>query len=48
MIGLTVPPMSIVMQLGGVISAGKMLTMLVASVCVFTIGWILSAYSKQA
>lgn len=45
-VGLTVPPVSIVLQLANSITAGQMLTMLVASVCVFTIGWILTVYSK--
>jgi hypothetical protein len=35
-----------IMQLGGSISLGQMLTMLVASVCVFGIGRIVEGYSR--
>jgi hypothetical protein len=45
-VGLTVPPVIIVLQLVNAISAGQMLGMLVASVLVFTMGWLLAVYSK--
>lgn len=45
-IGLTVPPLAMVMQLTEAISLGQMLTMLVASVCVFGIGRILEGYAR--
>ena len=43
--GLTLPPLSIVLQLGSAISLGQMLTILVASVCLFGIGRIVEGYS---
>jgi len=46
LIGLTVPPISIVLQLGETISLGQMLTMLVASACSFGIGRILEGYAR--
>ncbi|MEX2111656.1 MAG: hypothetical protein WD845_00635 [Pirellulales bacterium] len=45
-LGLSVPPLSIVMQLSGSISLGQMLTMLVASVCLFGIGRIAEGYAR--
>jgi len=46
MLGLTVPPLSIIMQLSGSITLGQMLTMLVASVCAFGIGRIIEGYAR--
>ena len=46
LVGLTAPPLAIVMQLAETISLGQMLTILVASVCVFWIGRIVEGYSK--
>ncbi len=46
LLGLTVPPLSIIMQLSGSITLGQMLTMLVASVCVFGIGRIVEGYAR--
>ena len=43
-LGLIVPPLSIVLQLASSISQGQMLTMLVASVCLFGIGRIVEGY----
>jgi hypothetical protein len=45
-VGLIVPPLGIVLQLASIISTGKMLTMLVAAVCLFFIGRILEGYSR--
>ena len=40
--GLTIPPLSILLQFGAV----KMLASLVFSVCLFLIGWIFQTYAK--
>ena len=40
--GLTIPPLSILLQFGAV----KMLASLVFSVCLFLIGWIFQTYGK--
>jgi len=45
LVGLTVPPLAIVMQLSETITLGQMLIMLVASVCVFWIGRIVEGYA---
>lgn len=45
-IGLVVPPLSIIMQLQGAITLGQMLTILVACVCSFWIGRIVEGYAK--
>jgi hypothetical protein len=44
--GLTVPPITILMQLNDAIKASQMLMMLVASVCIFFIGRIIEGYAK--
>lgn len=44
--GLTVPPVSIFLQLVESITLWQMLTMLVASVCCFGIGRILEGYGR--
>jgi hypothetical protein len=44
-LGLVVPPISILMQLSDSISLGQMLTILVAAVCLFGIGRIIEGYS---
>jgi hypothetical protein len=46
-VGLTVPPLTIVMQLMGSIKANQMLLMLVACVCVFGIGRIIEGYGRE-
>lgn len=46
MLGLAVPPLSIVLQLAGSISQGQMLAMLLASVCLFGIGRITEGYGS--
>ncbi|HEY2760235.1 MAG TPA: hypothetical protein VGI75_05815 [Pirellulales bacterium] len=46
-VGLVVPPLSIVLQLEDAITAGKMLVALVASVSAFWIGRIIEGYAKQ-
>jgi hypothetical protein len=46
LIGLTLPLLSIVLQLMEVIKANQMLVMLVASVCLFFIGRIVEGYAK--
>jgi hypothetical protein len=45
-IGLTVPPLSIIMQLMNAIKASQMLVMLVASVCAFMIGRMIEGYGR--
>ncbi len=45
-VGLTLPPVSMFLQLAGAISLGQMLTMLVASVSAFGIGWIVAGYAR--
>jgi hypothetical protein len=45
-LGLTVPLLGILLQLGSIVSLGQMLTMLVASVCMFGIGRIMEGYSR--
>ncbi len=45
-IGLTLPPLSIVLQLSDAISLGQMLTMLVSAVCGFVIGRIVEGYAR--
>lgn len=46
LVGLAVPPLSIVMQLGEAITLKQMLTMLVAAACCFGIGRILEGYAR--
>lgn len=46
LVGLGAPPLSVLMQLAGVIDLKQMLTMLVASVCLFGIGRIVEGYSS--
>ncbi len=48
MIGLTIPPLAIIAQLGEHITAGQMLQFLVASVAVFGIGYLLQTYGGAA
>ena len=45
--GLIVPPLTILAQLGGSISAGQMLMFLVAAACAFGIGRIVEGYSAS-
>jgi hypothetical protein len=45
LVGLTVPPITILAQLGGRITAGQMLGFLVVSVCLFTAGHLLQRAS---
>ncbi len=44
--GLTVPPLSMLLQLSQVISLGQMLAMLLGSVCLFGIGRIVEGYAR--
>jgi hypothetical protein len=44
-VGLLIPPLAIIAQLGESISLGQMLQFLVAAVCVFMIGYLLQRYS---
>jgi hypothetical protein len=46
-VGLVVPPLAIVLQLQNAITAGRMLILLVASVCIFGIGRIVEGYARQ-
>ena len=43
--GLAIPPLAIIAQLSESISLGQMLQFLVASVCLFSIGYLLERYS---
>jgi len=45
LIGLTIPVLAVMAQLSKSISAGKMLGFLVASVLIFSIGYLLQRYS---
>jgi hypothetical protein len=45
-VGLTLPPISIVLQLMEALKANQMLVMLLASVCAFGIGRILEGYAR--
>ena len=44
-VGLVIPPLAMIAQLGGSIKPGPMLQFLFAAVCVFTIGYLLQRYS---
>lgn len=44
-VGLALPAVAVMLELGGQITSGPMLGMLVFSVCCFGIGWILERYS---
>ena len=44
LVGLTVPAVAVVLELGGRISSGPMLGLLVFSVCCLSIGWIFERY----
>ena len=45
LVGLTIPPLAIIAQLGDSISAGKMLQFLVMAVGIFGVGYLLQQYS---
>ena len=45
-VGLAAPPLSIFLQLVEAITLGQMLTMLVAAVSCFFIGWIVEGYAR--
>ena len=45
LLGLALPPLSIVLQLSGSISLGRMLVMLLAAASMFGIGRILEGYA---
>lgn len=46
LLGLTLPAVAVVLELGHTISLGQMLMMLVAAVCCFGIGRILEGYAR--
>jgi F0F1-type ATP synthase membrane subunit a len=46
-VGLVLPPLSIILQLQGAITLGQMLTMLVAAVSAFWIGRIVEGYARR-
>jgi hypothetical protein len=46
-VGLTIPPLAMIAQLGHHISAGRMLQFLLFSVCVFVAGYLLQTYRGQ-
>jgi hypothetical protein len=45
-VGLSIPPLAMIAQLGNHISAGKMLQFLLVSVGIFVLGYTLQRYSK--
>lgn len=45
-LGLALPAIAVVLELGHVIRLGQMLVMLVAAVCCFGIGRILEGYAR--
>jgi hypothetical protein len=45
LVGLTIPPLAIIAQLTGSIDLKQMLGFLVASVAVFSIGYLMQRYS---
>jgi hypothetical protein len=47
-VGLVIPPLAIIAQLGESISLGEMLQFLVSAVCVFMIGYLFERYSGGA
>ncbi len=44
LLGLVLPGLAVMLELGGRITSGPMLGMLVFSVCCFAIGWIMERY----
>jgi hypothetical protein len=46
LLGLTVGPLCIFLQLNQAISVGQMLTIFVASICAFWIGRIIEGYAR--
>lgn len=44
LIGLGLPALAVMLELGGSITSGPMLGMLVFSICCFSIGWIIERY----
>jgi hypothetical protein len=44
-VGLTIPPLAMIAQLGNHISAGKMLQFLLVSVGIFVLGYTMQRYS---
>ena len=46
-LGLIVPPVSIILQLGNQVTLGQMLIMLVASVAAFFLGRIIEGYAPH-
>lgn len=44
--GLTIPPLAIIAELSHTITQGQMLMFLVASVCLFSIGYLLQQYTS--
>ena len=45
--GLVIPPLSIIAQLAGSITAGQLLQFLVVSICLFAIGYLLQTYTGR-
>ncbi len=45
LVGLVIPCLAVLLQLNQAISAGRMLAMLVAAVCCFSIGRIVEGYA---
>jgi hypothetical protein len=46
-VGLVLPPLSIILQLQGAITLGKMLMVLAAAVSAFLIGRIVEGYARR-
>jgi hypothetical protein len=47
-VGLAIPPLAMIAQLGNHISAGKMLQFLLLSVGIFVLGYTMQRYSRPA
>ncbi len=47
LVGLALPALAVMLELGGRISSGPMLGILVFSISCFGIGWILERYSAS-
>gem|GEM_PF-2331040 len=47
LLGLTIPCLAVLLQLNQAISASRMLVMLVAAICCFSIGRIVEGYARS-
>ncbi|MEQ8208642.1 MAG: hypothetical protein RH917_02325 [Lacipirellulaceae bacterium] len=46
LLGLSIPPLAMVGELSGRFGSGKMLSFLLVSVCLFSIGYLLQQYTN--